>query len=63
MRLPALYTTIALETKNHPKFKFVWITDGQGWGYDRYILKGDLRRFGESLHIMDLDEGVIAFEK
>ena len=48
------YKTIALETKNHPKFKFVWITDG------RNNLKETFDVLENLYNIMDLDEGVIA---
>ena len=54
------YKTIALETKNHPKFKFVWITDGHGWGSARNNLKETFDVLENMYNIMDLDDGVVA---
>ena len=54
------YKTIALETKSHPKFKFVWITDGQGWGSARNNLKETFDVLENLYNIMDLDDGVIS---
>ena len=54
------YKTIALETKNHPKFKFVWITDGHGWGSARNNLKETFDVLEHLYNIMDLDDGVVA---
>jgi hypothetical protein len=51
---------IALETKNHPKFKFVWITDGHGWGSARNNLKETFDVLDNLYNIMDLDDGVVA---
>ena len=54
------YKTIALETKDHPKFKFVWITDGHGWGSARNNLKETFDVLDNLYNIMDLDDGVVA---
>ena len=53
------YKTIALETKDLPYFKFVWITDGRGWGSARNNLKETFDVLENLYNIMDLDEGVI----
>ena len=53
------YKTIALETKDHPAFTFVWITDGQGWGSARNNLKETFDVLENLYDIVDLDEGVI----
>lgn len=53
------YKTIALETKDHPKFKFVWITDGHGWGSARNNLKETFDVLEDMYNIMDLDEGIV----
>ena len=54
------YKTIALETKDHPKFKFVWITDGHGWGSARNNLKETFDVLENLYNIMDLDDGVVS---
>lgn len=53
------YKTIALETKNHPNFKFVWITDGRGWDPARNNLKETFDVLDNLYNIRDLEEGVI----
>ena len=54
------YKTIALETKGHKDFTFVWITDGQGWGSARNNLKETFDVLENLYNIMDLDDGVVA---
>lgn len=54
------YKTIALETKDHPKFKFVWVTDGHGWGSARNNLKETFDILENLYNIKDLDEGVVS---
>ncbi len=54
------YKTIALETKDLNYFKFVWITDGQGWGSARNNLKETFDVLENLYNIMDLDEGVVS---
>lgn len=54
------YKTIALETRNHPMFKFVWITDGHGWGSARNNLKETFDVLENIYNILELDEGVIS---
>ena len=53
------YKTLALETKDLPYFKFVWITDGHGWGSARNNLKETFDVLENLYNIQDLDEGVI----
>lgn len=53
------YKTIALETKEHPEFRFVWITDGQGWESARNNLKETFDVLENLYNILDLNEGVI----
>lgn len=54
------YKTLALETRDHPQFKFVWITDGHGWGSARNNLKETFDVLENLYNIMDLDEGVVS---
>lgn len=54
------YKTLALETMNHPNFKFVWITDGQGWGSARNNLKETFDVLEHLYNIMDLEEGAVS---
>lgn len=53
------YKTIALETKGHPMFRFVWITDGHGWDSARNNLKETFDVLEDIYNIQDLDDGVI----
>ena len=53
------YKTLALETKDLPYFKFVWITDGHGWGSARNNLKETFDVLENLYNIQNLDEGVI----
>lgn len=54
------YKTIALETKDLKDFKFVWITDGQGWISARNNLKETFDVLEYLYNIKDLDSGVIS---
>ena len=54
------YKTIALETMDHSKFKFVWITDGNGWQSARNNLKETFDVLENLYNILDLDKGVVA---
>ena len=54
------YKTIALETKALKDFKFVWITDGQGWTGARNNLKETFDVLENLYNIADLDKGVIS---
>lgn len=53
------YKTIALETKDLSYFKFVWITDGQGWGSARNNLLETFDVMDNLYCISDLEDGVI----
>ena len=53
------YKTLALETKDLSYFKFVWITDGHGWGSARNNLKETFDVLENLYNIQDLSEGVI----
>lgn len=54
------YKTIALETKDLPYFKFVWITDGHGWGSARNNLKETFDVLEDLYNIADLDDGIVS---
>jgi len=54
------YKTIALETKDLSYFKFVWITDGQGWKSARNNLKETFDVLENLYNILDLDEGIVS---
>lgn len=54
------YKTIALETKDLPYFKFVWITDGHGWGSARNNLKETFDVLENLYNIADLDDGIVS---
>ena len=53
------YKTIALETKDLKRFKFVWITDGQGWNSARNNLKETFDVLENLYCIAELDKGVL----
>ena len=53
------YKTLALETKGLKDFKFVWITDGQGWNSARNNLKETFDVLDNLYNIVDLDNGII----
>lgn len=54
------YKTITLETKDLDYFKFVWFTDGWGWGNDRNNLKETFDVLENLYNISDLEEGIIS---
>lgn len=53
------YKTLALETKGLKDFRFVWITDGQGWNSARNNLKETFDVLDNLYNIVDLDNGII----
>lgn len=56
------YKTLAIETKDLPYFKFVWITDGQGWMSARNNLKETFDVLDNIYNIADLDDGAISLK-
>lgn len=54
------YKTITLETKDLDFFKFVWLTDGQGWISARNNLKETFDVLENLYNIKDLEDGVIS---
>lgn len=53
------YKNIALESKHINKFKFVWLTDGQGWKSARHNLKDTFDVLETLYNITDLEDGVL----
>lgn len=53
------YKTIALEAKSVEGFKFVWVTDGQGWKSARHNLEETFDVLETLYNINDLEEGVL----
>ena len=53
------YKTIALESKNISGFKFVWITDGQGWKSARKNLNETFLVLDTLYNIRDLEDGIL----
>jgi len=53
------YKTIALEAKEIPGFKFVWLTDGQGWNSARKNLKETFDVLDTIFNINDLENGAL----
>lgn len=53
------YKTIALETKDVPNFKFIWITDGVGWNNARNNLKETFDVFDDVYNIKELNNGIL----
>lgn len=53
------YKTIALESKNIDKFKFVWFTDGKGWNVARNNLEETFDVLDDVYNINDLENGII----
>ena len=53
------YKTITLETKDLGYFKFVWFTDGQGWGSARNNLKETFDVLEDLYNIDDLEAGIV----
>ena len=54
------YKTITMETKDLGYFKFVWFTDGQGWGSARNNLKETFDVLEDLYSISDMEDGIIA---
>jgi len=52
------YKTIALESKNIDGFKFVWITDGEGWKSAQKNLKETFLVLDTLYNISDLENGI-----
>jgi len=52
------YKTLALEAKGIAGFKFVWITDGQGWIGARKNLKETFDVLEDIYNIDDLEKGL-----
>jgi type II restriction enzyme len=53
------YKTIALELKYHPRFKFVWFTDGNGWKSARKNLKETYDVLPDIYCISEMESGII----
>ena len=53
------YKTLALESRNIEKFKFVWFTDGLGWISARNNLKETFDVLDTIYNIKELEEGVL----
>ncbi len=53
------YKTLALESRNIEKFKFVWFTDGLGWISARNNLKETFDVLETIYNIKELEEGVL----
>ena len=54
------YKTITMETKDLDYFKFVWFTDGWGWGSARNNLKETFDVLEHLYSISDLEDGIIS---
>ena len=54
------YKTITMETKGLDYFKFVWFTDGQGWGSAKNNLKETFDVLEHLYNISDLENGIIS---
>lgn len=54
------YKTITMETKDLDYFKFVWFTDGWGWGRARNNLKETFDVLEHLYCISDLEDGIIS---
>ena len=53
------YKTLALESKDIDKFKFVWITDGLGWIDARNNLEETFDVLDDIYNIKELEEGIL----
>ncbi len=53
------YKTLALESKDIDKFKFVWITDGFGWIDARNNLEETFDVLDDIYNIKELEEGIL----
>lgn len=54
------YKTITMETKDLGYFKFVWFTDGLGWGSARNNLKETFDVLEDLYSISDLENGIVS---
>lgn len=54
------YKMLAIEAKNHPKFRFVWITDGEGWNDADKNLKETFDSLEMLYCITDLENGILS---
>ena len=54
------YKTITMETKDLGYFKFVWFTDGWGWGRARNNLKETFDVLEDLYSISDLEDGIVS---
>lgn len=54
------YKTITMETKDLDYFRFVWFTDGWGWGSARNNLKETFDVLEHLYCISDLEDGIIS---
>lgn len=54
------YKTITMETKDLGNFKFVWFTDGWGWGSARNNLKETFDVLEDLYSISDLEDGIVS---
>jgi type II restriction enzyme len=54
------YKMIASESENIQGFKFMWITDGQGWYSARYNLEETFNTLEDMYNINDLECGIFA---
>ena len=52
------YKMLALEAKNVPNFKFVWITDGLGWQSARQNLRETFDVLPTIYNIKELEDGI-----
>lgn len=53
------YKTLALESKDIPNFKFVWITDGLGWVNARHNLEETFDVLDTIYNIKELEDGIL----
>lgn len=53
------YKTLALESKDIPNFKFVWITDGLGWVDARHNLEETFDVLDTVYNIKELEDGIL----
>lgn len=54
------YKMLAIESNNHPKFRFVWITDGEGWKDADKNLKETFDVLDNLFCINDLENGALS---
>ena len=58
------YNALALESKDIPNFKFVWITDGLGWVDARHNLEETFDVLDTIYNIKELEDGILeSFKK